>query len=51
MVNDKKNFIDLLLKMFNFSPSKRISAADALNHPFFKNIHLKKGEEPAKVTV
>lgn len=42
MVSDKKNFIDLLLKMFCYSPSKRISAAEALNHPFFKNIHISK---------
>lgn len=39
MVSDRKNFIDLLLKMFNYSPSKRITAAEALKHPFFDSIH------------
>lgn len=27
---------DLLLKMFIFDPSKRITATQALNHPFFE---------------
>lgn len=35
MVSDKKNFIDLLLKMLCLSPSKRIKADEALKHPFF----------------
>lgn len=38
MVEDRVNFIDLLLKMFCYVPSKRITAAQALKHPFFKGI-------------
>lgn len=38
MVEDRANFIDLLLKMFCYVPSKRITAAQALKHPFFKGI-------------
>lgn len=38
MVEDRKNFIDLLLKMFCYLPSKRITAKEALKHPFFKDI-------------
>lgn len=38
MVEDRANFIDLLLKMFCYVPSKRITAAEALKHPFFKGI-------------
>ena len=30
MVEDKGNFIDLLMKMFSFLPEKRITAKDAL---------------------
>jgi len=37
MVEDRKNFIDLLLKMLTYSPSKRITAEEALKHKFFEN--------------
>lgn len=47
MVEDKKNFLDLLLKMLCLSPTKRITAAQALNHPFFEQIQ--KEEHEAKV--
>ena len=39
MVQDKKNFIDLISKMLHYLPSKRISAEEAMNHPFFKDLH------------
>ena len=35
------NGIDLLLKMLQLDPEKRISAADALKHPFFNDIQEK----------
>jgi serine/threonine protein kinase len=34
-VNDKNNFLDLLLKMLTYLPEKRITAKEALSHPFF----------------
>lgn len=37
--------IDLLRRMLQYDPTKRISAAEALNHPFFKEFHSdKKGQ-------
>lgn len=38
------NAIDLLKKMMTFDPNKRISAEDALNHPFFEDIHYEDEE-------
>jgi serine/threonine protein kinase len=38
MVEDQKNFIDLLEKMLRFLPEERISAKEALAHPFFADI-------------
>lgn len=32
------NGLDLLEKMLEYDPEKRISASDALDHPFFKDI-------------
>lgn len=37
-VNDKNNFLDLLLKMLTYLPEKRITAKEALNHPFFSDL-------------
>lgn len=44
MVEDKKNLIDLLSKMLTYLPSKRITAQQAMAHPFFKDIHETKVE-------
>lgn len=30
--------IDLLIEMLQFDPAKRVSAADAMNHPYFANL-------------
>lgn len=38
MVKDYNNFIDLLLKMLNYLPEKRITAREALNHQYFDSI-------------
>lgn len=39
--NANPNAIDLLLKMLTFSPDKRITIEDAVNHPYFSNFaHL-----------
>jgi serine/threonine protein kinase len=35
------NGIDLLKKLLEYDPEKRISAADALEHPFFKDLDEK----------
>jgi len=37
-IQDYENLMDLLLKMFAYIPSQRITAAEALNHPFFKDV-------------
>jgi serine/threonine protein kinase len=37
--------IDLLTKMLQFNPEKRISALDALRHPYLKRIRDQLGEE------
>ena len=39
--NDHENLLDLLYKMFEYLPEKRISASDAINHPFFDEIRPK----------
>lgn len=41
MVKDYDNFVDLLLKLLEYVPEKRITAADALKHPFFANMDKK----------
>lgn len=48
MVADKKNFLDLLLKMLCYSPTKRITAEQAMNHPFFEEIRKKQFEAKSK---
>lgn len=41
MVKDFDNFQDLLLKMLQYLPEKRITAVEALNHPFFADLKKK----------
>lgn len=36
--NFDENGVDLLLKMIQLEPSKRISAKEALNHPYFNDV-------------
>jgi len=36
--------LDLLEKMLEFNPAKRISVEDALSHPYFKSLHIPKKE-------
>jgi serine/threonine protein kinase len=42
--NDHENLLDLLYKMFEYLPHKRITATDALNHKFFDEIRGDYGE-------
>lgn len=42
--NDHENLIDLLYKMFEYIPTKRITAEDALKHKFFDEIRDDYGE-------
>mmetsp|Transcript_27576 Transcript_27576/g.48739 ORF Transcript_27576/g.48739 Transcript_27576/m.48739 type:complete len:402 (+) Transcript_27576:300-1505(+) len=39
-----KDAMDLMIKMLQFNPHKRISVDDALEHPFYKDIRKKKHE-------
>lgn len=45
-----KNFLDLLKKIFVYDPSQRITAKQALNHPWFKEMaQPDDGTEAAKI--
>ena len=37
-IQDNNDFLDLLLKMLAYLPEKRITAKEALNHPFFGDV-------------
>ena len=39
-LEDKKNGIDLIKKMLDIDPNLRLSAEEALKHPFFKSIKI-----------
>lgn len=42
--------IDLLKKLLIFDPEKRISAVEALNHPYLSDLHLEE-DEPSREEV
>ncbi|KAF4511465.1 hypothetical protein G6O67_003261 [Ophiocordyceps sinensis] len=45
-----KNFLDLLSKIFVYDPAQRITAKEALNHPWFKEMAVPDdGTEAAKI--
>ena len=44
MVSDKSPFLDLLLKMLAFLPENRITAKEALSHPYFSSLHEKEAK-------
>ena len=45
-----KNFLDLLKKIFVYDPAQRITARQALNHPWFKEMaQADDGTEAAKI--
>lgn len=37
-IKDLENLLDLLKKMFDYIPNRRISAEEALSHPFFADV-------------
>lgn len=43
-----KQFLDLLKKIFVYDPHKRISAKDALKHPWFREVTQDEGTETSK---
>ena len=48
--NADKNGIDLLQKMLQFNPEKRITVQQALNHPYFYKWRQKSGEKVSTTT-
>jgi len=40
--------LDLLEKLLTFNPSKRITATEAINHPFFNNSRIEEWEKDAQ---
>lgn len=44
-----KQFLDLLRKIFIYDPTKRITAKEALKHPWFKESLIDDGTEAARI--
>jgi dual-specificity kinase len=44
-----RQFLDLLRKIFVYDPAKRITAKEALQHPWFKEISTDDGTEAHKI--
>jgi dual-specificity kinase len=44
-----RKFLDLLEKIFVYDPAKRITAKQALRHPWFKEISIDDGTEAARI--
>jgi glycogen synthase kinase 3 beta len=49
-VEDKDNFLSLLTGLLEYLPQKRITAAEALKHPFFRDVEVgEEGEDSSPV--
>lgn len=46
-----KHFLDLLRKIFVYDPKKRITARDALKHPWFEELVEDDGTEAGRIRV
>lgn len=44
-----RQFLDLLRKIFVYDPNKRITAKQALKHPWFKEVLQDDGTEAARI--
>lgn len=44
-----KQFLDLLTRMFAYNPANRITAKQALAHPWFREYQQDDGTEAAKI--
>lgn len=47
--NFLKHFLDLLQKIFVYDPARRITAKEALNHPWFQEPVRDDGTEAARI--
>lgn len=44
-------FLDLLKKIFVYNPAKRITAKEALRHPWFREVLQDDGTEATKIRI
>lgn len=49
--NFNKSFLDLLRKIFVYDPKKRITAREALKHPWFNELVEDDGTEAARIKI